>query len=188
MGGLSCDRCRKLQSACIPMVNRFSVGRTVMAARKEMSSLTLVVAFCLLFTPLNLSSLSAQTSGGPTTSNALAADQALARAIRENDPNEILRWLDRSWAVISTSGGIGESPSIFPEGIKSGVLRRKTFESTEPRVRLYGRTALITTIINTSGKFRGNAFNVMERQTDVWVWKDGGWKCVLTHETKIKNN
>jgi hypothetical protein len=26
---------------------------------------------------------------------------------------------------------------------------------------------------------------VQERQTDVWVWIDGGWKCVLTHETMI---
>jgi ketosteroid isomerase-like protein len=183
---MAVTRDMKLQSACIPMVNRFSVGRTVMEAWKAMSYL--VVAFCLLFAPLNLSSVSAQTSIGPTTSNALAADQALARAIRENDANGILRWLDSSWAVISTAGGIGEGPSIFPEGIKSGGLARKTFESSEPRVRLYGKTALITTIINTSGTLQGKAFNVMERQTDVWLWRDGGWKCVLTHETKIKNN
>jgi hypothetical protein len=24
---------------------------------------------------------------------------------------------------------------------------------------------------------------VMERETDVWVWKDGSWKRVLTHES-----
>jgi hypothetical protein len=23
----------------------------------------------------------------------------------------------------------------------------------------------------------------MERATDVWTWKDEGWKCVLSHET-----
>lgn len=85
-----------------------------------MPCLTLVAFFCLLFTPLNLSCLPAQTSGGPTTSNALAADQALARAIRENDANGILGWLDSSWAVISMAGGIGEGPSIFREGINRG--------------------------------------------------------------------
>jgi hypothetical protein len=22
----------------------------------------------------------------------------------------------------------------------------------------------------------------MERETGVWIWKDGSWKCVLTHK------
>jgi ketosteroid isomerase-like protein len=64
-------------------------------------------------------------------------------------------------------------------------LTRKTFEISEPRVRLYGNTALVTTEVKTSGTFQGKPFDVTERQTDVWLWKDGGWKCVLTHETKI---
>ena len=25
------------------------------------------------------------------------------------------------------------------------------------------------------------------RQTEVWVWKDGAWKCVLTNETGLKD-
>ena len=61
---------------------------------------------------------------GPTVENALAADQELARAMRENDTAGIVRMLDKDWAVISTRGGIGEGPSIFPDGIRSGYLTR----------------------------------------------------------------
>jgi hypothetical protein len=32
----------------------------------------------------------------------------------------------------------------------------------------------------------GKSFDVAERQTDVLVWRDGGWKSVLTHETEIR--
>ena len=96
--------------------------------------------------------------------------------------------LDNSWAVVAASGGVGEGPSIFSDGIKSGYLTRKTFEISEPRVRLYGNTALVTTMVKTSGTFQGKPFDVTERQTDVLLWKDGGWKCVLTDETKIQNN
>lgn len=32
------------------------------------------------------------------------------------------------------------------------------------------------------------SYRVTERQTDILVWKDGGWKSVLTHETKIQSN
>jgi ketosteroid isomerase-like protein len=123
---------------------------------------------------------------GPTAENALAADQKLAQAIRANDADAISNLLDGSWAVISGFGGVGEGPSIFPEGIKSGALTRKTFEISEPRVRLYGDVALVTTKVKTSGMFAGKPFDVAERQTDVLLWKNGNWKCVLTHETPIK--
>jgi ketosteroid isomerase-like protein len=78
--------------------------------------------------------------------------------------------------------------SIFADGIRSGYLTRKTFEISEPRVRLYGDVALVTTKVQTAGVLQGKPFDVTERQTDVLVWKDGGWKSVLTHETKIQNN
>jgi ketosteroid isomerase-like protein len=122
---------------------------------------------------------------GPTEENALAADQELARAMRDNDTAGIFRLLDKDWAVITGKGGVAEGPSIFPDGIKSGYLTRKTFEISEPRVRLYGDVALVTTKVKLSGTFAGKPFDVKERQTDVWRWKDGAWKCILTHETML---
>jgi hypothetical protein len=79
----------------------------------------------------------------------------------------------------------GEGASIFPDAIKTGELTRTTFETSKPRVRVYYNVALVTTKVKTSGMLGGKSFDVQERQTDVWLWKDAGWKCVLTHETKI---
>jgi len=127
----------------------------------------------------------AQGETGPTAASALAADDGLTKAIRENDGQAIARWLDRDWAVVSTTGGMGEGPSIFPDGIASGELTRSTFETSEPRIRVFDNVALVTTKVKTSGMLAGKPFDVQERQTDVWLWKGDGWKCVLTHETKI---
>ena len=140
-----------------------------------------------LFAPLKMFGLGYQPKDvvGPTVENALAADQELAKAMRENDTAGIYRMLDKDWAVISTSGGLGEGPSVFPDGIRSGYLTRKTYELSEPRVRLYGNIALVTTKVKLSGTFAGKAFDVTERQTDVLRWADGHWKCLLTHETKL---
>jgi ketosteroid isomerase-like protein len=102
--------------------------------------------------------------------------------MRDNDADGIARSLSDDWAVISARGGVGEGKSIFPEGIKSGFLKHTAYEVSEPRVRLYGDVALVTTKVHNAGRFGGKPFDAMERQTDVWLWKDGAWKCVLTHE------
>ena len=86
----------------------------------------------------------ASSAPGPSAERALAAEQELARALRDN-------------------------------------LTRKTFEISEPRVRLCGDVAVVTAKVRTSGTLQAKPFDVMERQTDVLQWKDGGWRVVLTH-------
>ena len=99
----------------------------------------------------------------PTTENAMAAEEALARAFRNNDADAISNLLDSSWAVITANGDVGEGRSIFPEGIKSGYRTLKTFDMSEPRVRLYGNVALITIKLDLAGVFGGKPFEVLER-------------------------
>jgi ketosteroid isomerase-like protein len=122
---------------------------------------------------------------GPTTENALAADQELARALQTNDTAGIYRMLDKDWAVIPSNGDVDEGPSIFPSGIRSGYRVLKTMSLSEPRVRLYGTIALVTTKVELAGVLGGKIFDIHERQTDVWRWQNGGWKCVLTQEAVI---
>jgi len=152
---------------------------------RSMNCILTMIAVSLLIAPIAMPKAAggAKPVAGPTTESAMAAEDELTRAMRDNDADGIARCLSDDWAVISARGGVGEGKSIFPDGIKSGYLTRKTFEASEPRVRLYGNVALVTTKLHTAGMFGGKPFDVMERQTDVWLWKDGGWKCVLTHET-----
>ena len=124
----------------------------------------------------------ATPAAGPTAESVLAAEEEFARALQENDADGIARCLSDDWAVISARGGVAEGKSIFPEGIKQGNLTHKAYEVSEPRVRLYGNVALVTAKVHNAGTHGGKPFDVMERETDVWLWKDGGWKCVLTHE------
>ena len=118
----------------------------------------------------------------PSVENVLLADEELTRALRDNDPDGVERWLSDDWVVISARGDVGEGKAIFPKRIRSGLLKHTAYDTSEARVRLYGDIALVTTKLHNVGAFGGRPFDVMERQTDVWQWKDGGWKCVLTHE------
>ena len=130
---------------------------------------------------------SATPEATPTAESALAADAGFAKAMQENDADGIARYLTDDWAVVTGNGEVGEGKSVFPSGIKSGYLTRTKYETSEPRVRLYGNTALVTTQVKLSGVIGGKPFaDVMMRQTNVWIWRDGSWKCVLTHETMLK--
>ena len=160
-----------------------SKAKPIKLASVAWAFVTLAGTACAL--AVSLHAAEAQPNTGTTAASALAADDELSKAIRENNADGIARWLDQDWGVVSTTGGLGEGASIFPEGIKTGTLTRKTFETSEPRVRVYDNVALVTTKVKTSGMLDGKPFDVMERQTDVWVRKDGEWKCAFTHETKV---
>jgi ketosteroid isomerase-like protein len=128
----------------------------------------------------------AKPAPGPTAESALAADDALTKAVRDDDADGIARMLSDDWIVISARGEVGEGKAVFPNAIKAGRLKHTAYESSEPRVRLYGNVALVTTRLHNAGTSAVGAehkpYDAMEMQTDVWLWKDGSWKCVLTHE------
>jgi ketosteroid isomerase-like protein len=125
-------------------------------------------------------------STGPTAENAFAADQQLAMALQNNDTPGIYRMLDKDWAVIPSNGRVYEGPGVFPSGIRSGYRTLTVMELAEPRVRLYGDIALVTSKVRLSGQLGGKTYdNLKMRQTDVLRWEHGGWKCILTQEALL---
>ena len=124
-------------------------------------------------------------STGPTAENALAADEQYAAALQNNDTLGIVRLLDKDWAVITSHGDIAEGTDVFPSGIRSGHRMLNTQEISEPRVRLFGNVALVTTKLKIG--VRGMPKEFHERQTNVWRWENGGWKCILTQESDLLN-
>jgi ketosteroid isomerase-like protein len=163
-----------------------SQGRMTVLTASILSALMLALGLAAgsVFAPVRIARAEggADQGAGPTADSALAAEETLARALQDNDADGIARHLSDDWAVISARGGLGEGKSIFPDGIKQGYLTHKAYEVSEPRVRLYGDVALVTAKVHNAGMSGQKPFDVMERETDIWLWKDGGWKCVLTHE------
>ena len=56
----------------------------------------------------------------------------------------------------------------------------------ERRARAVKNAAVVTTRVHLAGIFNGKPFDVMERVSDVFIWKDGTWKAILTYETFIR--
>jgi len=114
----------------------------------------------------------------------LKLENEFAEAIVNNNLEGIGRLVTDDWIIIDPNGEIVDRTRFF-EVIKSGALTHDTMESDDFRVRVYGDSAVVTAITRTKGKFMGQEFSTQERATDVFVKRDGGWQCVLTHLTRL---
>jgi ketosteroid isomerase-like protein len=150
----------------------------------------LLIAAAAMFIVSTVRAAAGQANEGPSRETALQAEKELAEAMRSNDGDGFCRLLDRDWAVVN---GLGELEDDAGKGesvcaaMKAGTFTRKTYEPdlANARVRIYGNIATITFKLSLSGALKDKEFSVKEVQTDVLRWEDGGWKCVLTHETNV---
>jgi ketosteroid isomerase-like protein len=128
---------------------------------------------------------------GPTQQSALAADDSISRALLANDTAALRHLLADDWIVVSAKGGYAGRDDIL-KAIDAGVWTHTRVTTAMPRVRIYGTTALVTEQATVSGMSHGKPYiNIQECQTDVLVWKDGGWVSELLHEsysTRAKTN
>ena len=115
----------------------------------------------------------------------LKLEKEFAEAIVRNDVEGIGRLVTDDWVIIDPNGEIVDR-ARFLEVIKSGALTHEMMESEDFRVRVYRDSAVVTGVARAKGKFMGQEFSTQERATDVFVRRDGRWRCVLTHLTKLK--
>jgi len=112
----------------------------------------------------------------------LKVERGFVDAIAKNDLDAIERFVTDDWIIINADGGIIDRER-FLEVIKSGTLTHEMMESEDMRVRVYGDSAVVSALTRSKGKFMGQEFTTHERSTDVFVRRDGQWRCVLTQLT-----
>jgi len=112
----------------------------------------------------------------------LKVEKGFVDAIAKNDLDAIERFVIDDWIIINADGGIIDRER-FLEVIKSGTLTHEMMESEDMRVRVYGDSAVVSALTRSKGKFMGQEFTTHERSTDVFVRRDGQWRCVLTQLT-----
>src|SRR6058998_4138664 len=108
-------------------------------------------------------------------------------AIVANNAEAIERFVTEDWIIVNADGRIVEKDR-FLAVVKSGTLTHDTMKLDEPRVRVYGETAVVTGCATSAGKFMRAEFKTLERATDFFVRINGQWRCVLTQLTRVAEN
>jgi ketosteroid isomerase-like protein len=106
------------------------------------------------------------------------------QAVIKNDADAVGQFLTDDWIIIDPDGGVIDK-THFLDVIRSGALAHEQMDSDEVRIRIYGDTAIATTLTRTKGKFMGQDFTTQERATDVLVKKDGRWQIAFSQLTRF---
>lgn len=106
------------------------------------------------------------------------------RAMIENDARAIGSFMADDWTIIGPDGSVGDR-ATFLGLIESGALTHDVMTSEDLNVRVYDSTAVVTARGVSGGHYRGRPFREVERSTSVFVRRQGRWRCVLTHLSRI---
>jgi uncharacterized protein (TIGR02246 family) len=111
-----------------------------------------------------------------------AIEDDWARAILSNDAALIAGFMTDDWVIVSDAGVT--SGDRFLSVILSGELTHSAMSPAEVnRIRVYGDTAVVTVRTISTAHYRGARLEADEWTTDVFVRRDGRWRCALTHIT-----
>lgn len=106
------------------------------------------------------------------------------RAMMENDPQAIGRFMADDWVIVGTDGSVG-GKARFLALVESGRLTHNVMETHDMDVRVYGDTAVTVASGVSGGHFSDQPFLLRERSSCVFVRQGGAWRCVLTHLSSL---
>jgi len=82
------------------------------------------------------------------------------------------------------SNGLVETKAEHLGNIQSGAITYKSMQPENINVKVYGKSAVITGVVNVDGVYEGKAFALRLRYTDVYIKKKGTWKLAAWHSVR----
>ncbi|MFD2796592.1 nuclear transport factor 2 family protein [Promicromonospora vindobonensis] len=122
------------------------------------------------------------SEGDPVHTRLIALAKDWADAIVSNDATRVRGFMADEWVIVSESGVSAKEQ--FLSLVESGELTHSAMTSVgQPRIRVYGDTAVFTGRVTNTAHYLGQRFDADEWTTDVFVNRNGRWLCVLSHIT-----
>ena len=107
-----------------------------------------------------------------------------AEAMLSNDVRRIGSFMTDDWVIVSERGIA--TKEHFLSFVESGALRHESIEVVgEPRLRIYGNAAVMTTRIKSTSYFNGKLMDDDDFSTTQLVKIERRWLSVLTHVTAV---
>lgn len=119
--------------------------------------------------------------------------QEFNRAFAANDPNRYFKYVDPEIVVLTPGSpyrveGLEHDREEFEFGLQQGSSRVGYFQELQPKIQIFGDTAVVTYYSRGSYGPQGAARTLYLKETDVLVRRETGWKVVHIHVSKGANS
>lgn len=118
-------------------------------------------------------------------SEVLQAERQFFASLLEADLPALERLLADDFLLIDVLSGSQVPRSALLALIAAGELRFEAIEATDPLVRLYRPTAIVTGRTHMAGRYGTTPFSASSRYTHVYAEQDGSWRLVAAQGTPI---
>jgi ketosteroid isomerase-like protein len=102
-------------------------------------------------------------------------------AIVANDADRIADYADRDWLFVGEDGPARGSD--FVDAVRTGRVTHDAMRHEVVSAVALGDVAIVVSRNVNSGTYDGRRFDNDEWTSDVFVRRDGAWRCLLTHLT-----
>lgn len=115
----------------------------------------------------------------------MKVDTAIRQAIVHADTAALDRLLVDEWIVTHTNGR-QQTKTQFIEAFRSGRVRFEQMDLDDVKIRVFGKTAVLTARITDKVVFKGEAAQGQVRITSIYVKRRGQWRNLAVQATRIE--
>jgi ketosteroid isomerase-like protein len=105
-------------------------------------------------------------------------------ALIKHDPVPIDKMLADDFIGTTPDGAVYTKAQLL-ESVKSSKEDVISMVDDEVKVHVYGDAAVMSARNTVKIRVEGKETTILERYTDTWIKRDGGWKCVAGHNSVI---
>lgn len=138
---------------------------------------------------MSLSSIQGCVSASSTSEQVVANERAWSEAFLRHDSEAISQLLSDDFVGIDGRGVVSDKAAELEEakppspGTTAPILVGE--QLSDVRVRIYGDTAVLTAVNKARFSSQAEESTIRYRRTTVWVRRDGRWRCVAFHGSRI---
>ena len=126
----------------------------------------------------------AKGSGGTVEQQIKTLSDKAIEASLKADTSFFEKYYADDCAVIHGDGKVSTKAQEI-ENFKSGAIKYDSINVSEAKIRTYGDTAVVNSLVSVKGTINGKPFSGDVRAIRVWVKHKGDWKNVAFQVTRV---